>query len=114
MNETDLDALERAIVAARAQSPGRREQIDSMLADQKREDVAAFAARVIQGRALNLQPWQVPPMRASLAALSEPYGDPSGRRESAELLKRLLDAGLSRFEPDPVGALAEAERRRAV
>ena len=33
--------------------------------------------------------------------------------ECAELLKRLLDAGLSPFEPDPIAALAEAEQRTA-
>jgi hypothetical protein len=39
--------------------------------------------------------------------------DTCGARESAELLRRLLDAGLSRFEPDPLRAIAEAERRQA-
>ena len=46
------------------------------------------------------------------AALSEPFGDPRAARESAELLRRLLDAGLSRFEPDPLGAIEEAEGKR--
>ena len=49
--------------------------------------------------------------RASLRDLEQPYGDASGKRESAELLKRLRDANLSIFEPDPMRALAEAERK---
>ena len=51
-------------------------------------------------------------MAAAPFRLEKPYGDPSGKRESAELLKRLLDANLSKYEPDPTGALAEAEQRR--
>jgi hypothetical protein len=43
---------------------------------------------------------------AKLDWLDHPYGDVSGERESAELLQRLLDAGLSRFEPSPFAALA--------
>jgi hypothetical protein len=45
------------------------------------------------------------------SALREPFGDPRAARESAELLKRLSDTGLSRFEPDPLAAIAEAEQR---
>jgi hypothetical protein len=46
--------------------------------------------------------------------LREPFGDASGRREAGEVLRRLLDAGLSRFEPNPLQALerAEAEAKR--
>jgi hypothetical protein len=51
-------------------------------------------------------------MYARLSDLDRPYGDPRAARESAELLKRLLDAGLSRFEPTPLQALAGAEKRR--
>jgi hypothetical protein len=31
----------------------------------------------------------------------------------ARLLKRQLDVGLSRYEPDPIGALERAERQAA-
>jgi hypothetical protein len=113
MNPTDRTALERALVACRAESPARAKQIDSMLADRPWEDVAQFASSCAQGRALDLMPWQSPPCHAGLRALSEPFGDPRGARESAELLQRLLDAGLSKYEPDPLQALAEAEQRRA-
>ena len=35
-----------------------------------------------------------------------------GRYWAAKLLQEMLAAGLSRYEPDPLGALAEARRRR--
>ena len=112
MNEIDRDALERALVACRAVSAARAKQLDSKLHDEPWEEVAQFASSCAQGRALDLMPWQSPPCRANLGALSEPFGDPRAAPESAELLRRLLDAGLSRFEPDPLGAIEEAEGKR--
>jgi hypothetical protein len=115
MNRIDKDAMERAIEAARAESAARATQIDSKLQDESWERVAQFASYCVQGRVLNLQPWQKPPCHASLADLDQPYDDPRGARESAELLKRLIDANLSPYEPDPMAALerAEAEQRLA-
>jgi hypothetical protein len=110
----DREALERCLAAARAENPARAKQIDLMLADQPWEEVAVFAATCAQSRSLDLPPWQSPPFRASLRDLEKPYGDASGKRESAELLKRLRDANLSIFEPDPMRALAEAEQRQPV
>lgn len=83
MNEIDRDALERALVAARAEDEGRAKQIDSMLASEPWEEVAQFASYCVQGRALNLQPGQSPPCHASLASLRLPYGDPRAARERA-------------------------------
>jgi hypothetical protein len=111
LTPTDRDALSRAIAAARAEDAGRRKQIDSMLADEPWESVAVFAASCAQSKSLGLMPWQLPPFRASLADLDQPPGDPSGRRESAELLQRLLRAGLSPFEPDPLRAIEQAEAK---
>ena len=56
--------------------------------------------------------WQTPPCRARLTDLDKPFDDPRGERESAELLQRLLDMKLSKYEPDPIAALAEAEQRQ--
>jgi hypothetical protein len=109
LNATDIDALTRALAAARAEDAGRRKQIDDMLADEPWESVAVFAATCVQHRSLGLMPWQLPPFRANLADLSQPPGDASGRRESAELLQRLLRANLSPFEPDPLAALKRVE-----
>jgi hypothetical protein len=44
------------------------------------------------------------------AALREPFGGKRGDREAAELLQRMLDAGLSKYEPDPLAALDQAMR----
>jgi hypothetical protein len=47
------------------------------------------------------------------AALREPFGDQRGAREAGELLSKMLALGISRFDPDPLQAIAEAEKRRA-
>jgi hypothetical protein len=109
LTPTDEDALRRALFAARAESPARAKQIDSLLADESWQQVAVFAATCAQSRSLNLMPWQNVPFRASLADLNQPPGDVSGRRESAELKKRLIACKLSIFEPDPIAALERAE-----
>ena len=113
LNATDIDALTRALAVTGAEDGGRRKQIDDMLADEAWQDVAVFAASCAQSRSLSLAPWQNVPFRASLADLDQPPGDLSGRRESAELLQRLLRANLSPFEPDPLAAIAAAEQRQA-
>jgi hypothetical protein len=88
-------------------------QVEQKLRDEPWEDVGQFAAYSCQDDNLQLEPWQVPPCwlrddRAVQAALSMPH-DHSGRREAGELVRRLLAAGLSRYEPDPLGALARVE-----
>jgi hypothetical protein len=112
LTPADEDALKRCLVACRAESAARARQLDSMLADEPWQEVAVFAATCAQMDSLDLMPWQSPPFRANLAHLNKPFGDPRGERESAELLKRLLDANLSPFEPDPFAAIAEAEAKR--
>jgi hypothetical protein len=113
LSQTDLDALERAIAVTRKESAARRQQIDDMLADRDRERVGVFACSCAQSRALRSDPWHTLPMRASLADLDKPADDPRGERRAAELLRRLLDAGLSPFEPNPLQAIAAAEQRQS-
>ena len=61
---------------------------------------------------VDLPPWQMPPCRINLnSALRQPYGDARGAREGGEILKKMLPLGLSRYEPNPLHALGEAERR---
>ena len=68
MTPIDRHALERALVACRAESPARAKQINSMLTERPWEGVAQFASYCAQGRALDLMPWQSPPCHANLGA----------------------------------------------
>jgi hypothetical protein len=114
LTDTDREAMRRAIEISRAESPARAKQIDSMLTSQPWESVGRFAAGCAQSRALRVLPWETLPMWVGDidAALNAP-DDARRTREAAELLQRLLRADLSRFEPSPLAALAEAEQRQA-
>jgi hypothetical protein len=100
LSPIDRDALSRALAIEQASDePGRREQNRDWF------DAAKSASYACQRRALGLKPWQSPPC----------YGDAhpghDGHADAAVLLKRLLDNNLSRWEPDPIGALQAIEAR---
>ena len=106
MTRNDKTALTLALKQACAESEGRAEQIASMLEDRDRTwfEVASFAAFSAQCRSLALQPWESPPCIADGF-----HGDASARK----LLRQMLAAGISRYHPDPLGALEEAKRKGA-
>jgi hypothetical protein len=77
------------------------------------EQVARFAAYCCQCDNLHLGPHQSPPCwatEADLVADPNDLEDIYGRRAAAVLRKRLLEAGLSAHEPDPIAALERAKR----
>jgi hypothetical protein len=88
----------------RAESPGRAAQIDGEVKDEGWESAAVFASYCCQCEALDLRPWQDPPCFAEIRPDSD----------SLALLVKLLGHGLSRFDPDPVAALARARRASPV
>jgi hypothetical protein len=49
---------------------------------------------------------------ADVRALNQPYGDPGGKREIAELALRMQRLGISRWHPDPLAVCIEAEQRK--
>lgn len=98
ITDTDRDAMTRAIAAARRESATRRKQIDAKLRKEPWEVVGRFAAFSAQIESLHLQPWE-----STLVYADTP--------EAHALLRRLKAAGLSKYEPDPLAAIAEAERR---
>jgi hypothetical protein len=117
LTEKDREALTRAMEIA-SREPRRREQLESMLEDRPWREVAEFAASVCQTKALSLYPWEVGPSDVSehdedgpvdLGARLSEQSEPAARK----LLRRMLAAGLSRFEPDPITALARVEKPRA-
>jgi hypothetical protein len=103
LDAADRDALERCMGIAKRdraeQLEGKLVQGDSWI------EVAEFASYSCQIRALNLKPWQSPPC-------TEDEDDPTPRDRAAQaLLRRMLRAGVSRYDPDPLAALAGANRR---
>jgi len=113
MRRIDRDALARCIETMRnSANPADREQIEDKLKAEPWIEAAELAAYSWQFDALRLKPWQSPPcwvdprdIKATLSA-----GDHGVGRHyaTAKLLQRLLAAGLSRYEPDPIAALERA------
>ena len=101
MKRIDRDAMARAIEWMRQESPNSREQIEHKLKHEGFEAAGHFAAYAAQCSTLRLKPWESPP--------SNLWGDYCS--DGIELYDRLVAAGLSVFEPDPVKALAEVERK---
>jgi hypothetical protein len=109
LSAADRDAMTRAIVIANEyqHKHDRLRDGETQIECKLKVDwieAGESAAYSCQVRVLGLKPWQSPPC----------YGDAQpghdGHADAAVLLKRLLDAGLSRWEPDPVAALAKIEQ----
>src|SRR5262249_26095265 len=114
LSPVDREALERALATAKAESAQERDRFDREVAERGWQWAAETAAYHCQDSALKLRPWQPPPcwirdVEGDLAAGDDGI---SGRHAAALLTQRLLRAGLSRFEPDPLGALERAESTR--
>ena len=102
LDETDRMALEAALEAARSESPERYEQIDEMLKTRDRREVLGFCSYVAQINALNLKPWQEPPV----------HGDVNGDAECDRVLRQMLELGVSQFDPDPIAAIERVKKRK--
>jgi len=107
LGHVDLDALTRAMEIAR-RDPRTAKQLEYKEKTYGWADAATFAAYCCQCDALKLRPWQEPPMHGDSTDGIDDFPN-AGRAAAADLLRRLLAAGLSRFEPDPMKALARAE-----
>ena len=110
LSKTDCDALKRCIEMARTY-PGRDEQISWKLGKGgcSWQDTAKFCAYLCQSKNLRLEIQEFPP--CWLLDADDTAGPAFKRKpEAARLLKRLLAAGLSQYEPDPIRALAAAEK----
>lgn len=91
--------------------PRQREQVKWMVKNRSWDEVASFCAYVCQCETLReplgLQPWHPPPCHVDLRHPAD-VASPSG-----QLLLRMKAAGISRYHPDPLVALATAECRAA-
>jgi hypothetical protein len=116
LSEVDNAALWRAMKKAR-RDPMRRRQLDAMMeTGRDKVEVAKFASYVCQADRLQLKPWETAPCHISAAKtwvtlnVSDPDHRHRGIVEAQALVRRLLEAGLSKYEPDPVLALEKARR----
>jgi hypothetical protein len=114
MDERDRAAMREAIDAMRREGGADAEWIEGRLRDDGFEEAGHAAVYHLQYAALRLRPWEFAPcwvapdeVDAIIAA-----GDDGKRYGAAKLAKRLIDAGVSPFHPDPERALREASRRK--
>jgi hypothetical protein len=101
ISEVDKAALERVMdLAQRVLDAAELELIANKVKAEGWVRGAEFAAYSVQCEILHLKVWQEPPCVCS-------EDDPDERdKDGQRLLQRMLAAGLSRYEPDPLAALA--------
>jgi hypothetical protein len=107
LGQVDREALQRALEIAR-RDPRRAAQLEWKEKTYGWYDAAHLAAYICQCEGLMLRPWQDPPLYGDSTDGVDDF-EGAGRAHAADLLRRLLAAGLSRFEPEPMQALARAE-----
>jgi hypothetical protein len=130
-DSADIAALQLALdMTLNGADRGRVKQVKDKLngwGNQRPEspwEVAKFCSYFQQTTHLELAPWMDPPCcihtrekaEAILKKGPRPAHDDSGEDTSdcgpARLVLDMLDAGVSRWHPDPVGAIAEARQAK--
>jgi hypothetical protein len=110
LTAVDRAALELAIEIDLANGDAAaRERIKTKLREESRIQVGKSCAYGQQCTNLKLAPWQPPPCQAEIDDDDGNDGPIMGRRAAAELLRKMLALGVSKFHPDPLRAIAEAE-----
>jgi hypothetical protein len=102
LSPIDRDALERALKIARAESDTERARFDAIEARYGWQEAGARAAYSRQIKVLKLKPWHCPPCDCRSDEVGHGYGR---SRVEVMLRRRMLQAGLSLYEPDPAAAL---------
>jgi hypothetical protein len=109
LSQADHDALERALVMARHESPEQAAHIEGLLASRDWYEAATSASYHCQVRNLRLKPWQAPPMSVRTDEIGMGYGCSASE---VKLKRRMVSLGISIFEPDPQIAIEKAESAR--
>jgi hypothetical protein len=108
ISDVERDALERALAIMLKHRELGRDFTRRL--DEGREpwaDIARHAALSCQVASMGLKAWQVAPCEVEINQ-TDPPGDEHHRTRHASLtLERLLNGGLSRWEPTPPAALAK-------
>jgi hypothetical protein len=101
LRRIDRAALERALAACR-ESPEQAARYEEMLRSKSWREAAESAAYSMQVKTLKLKPWQAPPCGCRSDEIGRGYGHSRGE---VLLRRRMLAAGLSLYEPNPIAAL---------
>ena len=110
LTAADIEALERALAAVRAESVEDAARLDSLAERKGWFEAASTAAYRCQLRSLQLKPWHCPPMDCGDVPFKNGgYGNTE--REVRPRL-RMKALGLSVYEPFPAEAIAKAEEAR--
>jgi hypothetical protein len=108
LDPVDRDALQACIDIARC-DPERADQIAHKLQHDTWDEAATFACYAVQMDSLGLKPWQSP-----ICYIDENNPNPNEWDKAGQvLLRKMLRAGISRYDPDPLAALAARARRRS-
>jgi hypothetical protein len=114
--EVDRLALDRAIQLTLAEDDqGRVEQVQSMLKERSWGEVAEFCAYHQQSRSLNINPWESTPSSIDPNQIDEIIArGPEMNRKfgAARLLKKMLAAGVSSYDPTPLESIGRAKQSR--
>ena len=110
-SHADIEALEACIEQTKAESATRQLQIESMLANEPWGQVAEFCAYCAQSESLRLRVWESPPCWVCETD-PDTADDHCGEASARELLRKMRAAGISRYHPDPMRALAARKRKR--
>lgn len=103
MTNDDRAALDRAFeIILSGKDKSRVNFLRALQQQNGKLDAQLHAVYELQVRSLGLRPWECPPCFAT------PNNTPEGR-----FLRRMLDAGLSRYEPDPIEALEAKANEQA-
>jgi hypothetical protein len=75
--------------------------------------IGRHAALVCQVESMGLKAWQVAPCEVEINEIDAPGYEHRRTRHASLTLERLLNGGLSRYEPDPPAALERIEGESA-
>ena len=106
LTEIDRDALRRAFEAAAAEGAEYREHLARIETREGWVSAAQSASYHLQVKILKLRPWQAPPCGCRSDEIGPGYGH---SRAEVLLRRRMIEAKISLYEPDPAAALEQAE-----
>ena len=104
-SDIDQAALELCIEQCKRESPNRKQQIEEMLVEREWSEVAEFCCYCAQSRSLRLKCYQSPPCRVDENGDDDADHYGHGKPAARKLLRQMLLAGLSRFDPTPIESL---------